>query len=837
MKMSVLRITPHRNVRNNETRRLYSALHDLFSPTRTNRVAALAKRLYGASAESVSLWWIVRIVADEDDKKRIEYFTAMPESYVDAYKTKFRGHEGWKSCTVESTDQFEQHLDMAHTDLYRLGYKRHDMFSLEFNYSDETMPIEPVMSVVREMKEGEFVTLYMRMESVDRMKWKKSADYAWEQWKKGHMVHRAGLDPARLLRSAYELGENGFHKLHNGGTAIAGALGRQFFNPKDVEFEKKEKPKHINHDREELLVNGDLSTRTKNKRNMPVFKTSIRFTVTSADPVRREMLARSLASAYEHTAKDERWKDNVLVASKIKLNAKKEMQKLAEWYIHDLDPLMMSVDEVGKLCQLPTAALQEEFKDYLESNQRTEIEIPKRILREDGILVGTATDRGVIHNVHIPVDNPEFLYTGRGFAGAPGMGKDQAMINLIVEAALKHGIGAVVPDFIDEQNKTTDGKHWKGMANAIRDALPPEMVIDLNLADTMYAIRFGLESVFKKSTTADDRIVSDAISEILAAFLMNGEGDDDRLQTMGYLKSAAKVVKGDLLGVKLMFTSDEFREQMIEKYEDMFDMDRWIDYGKMSDGKRGQIYGPVMQRLNQILESEYLYPMFGQREHNKLDFYELVKTGKVIIFRVKSNGFPLSDRIKELLAYWIMMNFFLIKLALDGEKDSVGTFYVMNEPHQYLSDGLIKFTKRALVEGRKYRFAPIIAFHSFRLFDSHPEFVDVLMSGNVNWHLFKNSNEKFYDRMMIYLSDTFESTRHAWESTKALQYIACWTYNGEYMPAFLCDALPMVGDRHPRYDNSRLTREHIKKYGRPIKEVIAEYRQRNKMSFAKSSTK
>lgn len=37
---------------------------------------------------------------------------------------------------------------------------------------------------------------------------------------------------------------------------------------------KAERPTFINPERAELLVNGDLSAITKNKRNLPVFKTS-----------------------------------------------------------------------------------------------------------------------------------------------------------------------------------------------------------------------------------------------------------------------------------------------------------------------------------------------------------------------------------------------------------------------------------------------------------------------------------------------------------------------------------------------------------------------------------
>lgn len=400
-----------------------------------------------------------------------------------------------------------------------------------------------------------------------------------------------------------------------------------------VKSERKALP---NPDRAELLVNGDLSTQTKNKRNLPVFKTSIRCAVTSADPVKREMLARSVASAYGGLSGDNR-----LECVKVNVRARAD---LSEWKVREIAPNIMSVDELGKLTQLPTADLQTEFSEVLTSNRRVEIELPRAFLDERGILAGTATDRGVEHRVHIPTNSPDKLYMPRAVNGSPRMGKDQHVVNLVVEAKRKHGIGAVIPDFIDEHNRDKDGNQ-RGMADAIRDHLAPEDVIDINLADTAYAPYLGLQTVLHN--VSDKRIAADAIAEYLTDFLLS-DGDEDKFQTSEFTRDAAKVCNGDLTDMKAMFTSAAFRKQKIAELDDTFDMDTWRDYDKMSEGKQGQIYRPVLRRITQITSSEFLKPMFCQTYNPAMDLYRWVAEGKVVIIRcVMPEGYRCRSALRR----------------------------------------------------------------------------------------------------------------------------------------------------------------------------------------------
>ncbi|WP_178023001.1 hypothetical protein [uncultured Paenibacillus sp.] len=785
---TVFRIIPHATVLNSASRNFQRSLYELFS-ARTKRTAA------------PDFWWITQMAADS-----IAFYCAMPAEYAEAFRVKFRNHEQWRKSTLEIADDFR--LPDAN---YALKYRRHDMFSLDFRYNEQTTPIRELLGVTRELSEGEAVTVYIRTETVGRAKWKKLADYAWETWECGGVPYRPGVDPARLLRTLGGLAAYLFYEVKSLIEDVMAGVESALYHGASKR-EKSGRPALPNPDRAELLVNGDLSATTKNKRNLPVFKTSIRCAVSSADPVKREMLARSVAGAYGAMAGDNR-----LELVKVNVRSRKD----DGWKIREFSPNLMSVDEVGKLAQLPTADIQAEFSDILASNRRVEIELPRVFLDDRGILAGTATDRGATHSVYIPTDQPDKLFMPRAVNGSPRMGKDQHVINLVVEAKRKHGIGAIIPDFIDEQNRDRSGNQ-RGMADAVRDHLPDTDVIDINLADTDYAPYFGLQAVINNAK--DKRIAADVIAEYLTDFLL-ADGDEDKFQTAEFTRDAAKVCNGDLTDMKAMFTDAAFRKRKIAELGDVFDMDAWRDYDRMSDGRQGQIYGPVLRRISQITSSEFLKPMFCQAYNPAMDLFRWIAEGKVVIIRCKiPDGIPMPERVKEMLGYWIVMLTFLIKLAQEGR--GPGTFLVLNEPHQFMSRGLVHFAKRMLREGPKYKCAPIIVFHDFSAFQEYPGFVDTLLSASINWHIFRNTHVDTYKRLMPYLSRTFADPQAAFEATRQYQFIACWLNRGEYEAPFVADALPLVGKRYATENNARLTQEHARKYGRPIADVLAEIRRK-----------
>lgn len=828
----LFKITPHMSNLNSTSRKFQTSIFELFSYKypkypwhRVRGIGAFNKdNLYLTLRNNPKFWWIIKmygmeevkstsIITQSESTQRIEFYIGVPLEFRESFKIKFHNHEQWKKATLEETIKDIKFSEVDDTDLYNVKYIRNDMFSLSYDYTRQNSPIRDIMAVSKELKADESITLFIQTEAMSRRKWKSLVEYSWDLWNRGKVPSRPGLDPSMLVTDTANLALVCLHEAKGVIDDVLYGVSKSFFNEKEPKPNRKTF-KGLNSEREELMVNGDLSKPTKSKRNKPVFKTNILYTVTSRDSVKRDMLGRSMYNAFSDLNGD-----NILRPMKIVINYKNIIKALNDLDLELSNPNLMSVDEIGKLEQLPTAELQREFEDVMVANKRIETDVDKELLDSKGILVGTSTNRGNKYNIHIQTNNFDLTSTSRVFIGSPRMGKDQAVINLVVESKLKHNMGAVVLDVINEKNG------HRGMADAIRDHLPAEEIIDLNILDTDNPIYLGLESIVK--SIKDSRIASDRIAEELCNFLLS-DGDEDKFRTVEFLREAAKLTNGDLLSIKHVFTSETFRKDLVSKKRKIFDVDIWEQYDNLSDKQQQAIYLPVMRRLGQITSSEFLKPIFCQLPNTKLDLFKLLDEGKVVIFRMKVG--VMSQRVTQVLSYWIVLITFLIKLTQGGDSKAKGTYLVLNEPREYLTDNLVYFIERILTEGPKYRLIPLIIFHNFKQFKDHSGFIDILKSSSLNWHIFKNTNEDVYKELYQgYLSKTFDSPTQAFESTKMYQYIGLFLNSqGSYYNPFVADALPLIGDRYTTRNNAQLTLEHSKKYGRPIDEVLEEIKLRNR---------
>ncbi|MEG6520470.1 hypothetical protein [Desulfotomaculum sp. 1211_IL3151] len=86
-----------------------------------------------------------------------------------------------------------------------------------------------------------------------------------------------------------------------------------------------------------------------------------------------------------------------------------------------------------------------------------------------------------------------------------------------------------------------------------------------------------------------------------------------------------------------------------------------------------------------------------------------------------------------------------------------------------------------------------------------------------------------------YLYPTF-TPETAMQGTARFQYIASWLDGkGEYREPFLVNAPDLVGNRYESQDNSFLTKRHSRIYGRPVADVLAEMREKERQMFKKKT--
>ncbi len=778
----VYKVIPHRSVLNSQNRRLWAVVHELLS-----MYASLSTRAtrngYGVQIRAKDdVWWFVRMKLGN-----IEFYLALTDKFDDVFKLRLANHEQWRHLTLEESERFA--IEEKHTSVAELKLMRDNMFALETNHAEQTSPLRNILDVSHQLKEGDKLTLAIRLECVPRMKGKRMMEYSWNVWENGKVPHRNEVRLDQGMKSLAKIGATAVNEVVAVTEDAINAIERSIFAGRsEVKIGKIEIP---DAERQRLLVNGHLSTETRNKQNLPLFKSTMRVYAHSQDAVRRDMLAQSLTGAFVELSGDNR-----LIGSKGKPAAIDEVNALRYATI-DRDPMILSTDEVGKIIQLPTADLQQEYKEEIVSNQRTEIEVPVPFRDESGIYMGSITKKGSVENVYLPTGSDDALFTPRAFVASPRMGKDTTVVNFVVDAKKNHGIGSIILDAIDERGE-------RGMSDAIRDVLGDD-VIDLNLADYEWPIYLGLQGI-----ATNNRMATNRIAQELTAFLGAEEGS--RMQE--YLFACAKVTYADPVLIGAILRDGEVRRRVLKETDDEDVRYLLEDFDRMSQGMQAQIAAPVLTRLSKIMGDSFLKPIFGQTPNPKVDFGKWIREGKVVIVRIPTRD--LGPSAVRIILHWLTLVVFLTKVAGCGGR----TFVVYNEPHIYESEGWLQFVERMLLEGPKYRIAPIFAFHLFSKLSKG--FVDVLMAAGVNWHIGNNSSVAVFRQLKEVLEPSF-TPEEAAEQVKARQWIAAWRDgNGEYQPAFLYDAPEPAVKRYGATDRSELTRRHSREYGRALAEVERE---------------
>jgi len=776
-----------------------------------------------------SFWWVINIknngikenetIINKKDNiiksklsngMEIEFFIMIPRDFIKSFMIKFNGHKQWASSKVEEVGTFRLNAN-ENISCGVLKLKMNNMFSLNYDYTQQETPIRDILSIAYDLHEGESISIVIGVEAYNHMKWLRDYDHAKSIWDKGGFPTRVGLNVSRVIENTKKVMSLTALEASKFIDDVMNGLKQSFFmNVEDVKTEKMEEV--VDKDREEIIARGSFD-KTNKKRTLPVFKVDINFIVESSDRVKRTFLLHSLENAF----KDLKGLNEFVLELE---DSEKVITRVNNRKLSNYDFNILSVDELGKLIQLPTADLQREFEDCLTSIKRMQIEVDKEFLNSKGIFSGTVNKKGDKIPIYLPTTSKDMLFTTKVMMGSPRMGKDQKAINLIVEAKRKHNIGSVILDTIDEN------VGHRGMSDAVRDHLNKEDVIDIDLSNTDYAVYLGLGRVFEGM--ANERVIGDRVAEEICEFLLL-DSDLDKVRTVDYLRESAKFTNGDLLGIHLMFTSEKYRNEMIEKKKHLYDTYLWENYNNLSEQQRMQIYAPIMRRLGQIMNSEILKSMFCQDGENaKFDLVKWVLEGKVVIFRMRIGGI-LSKRIVQILTHWLTTVVFLINMLRGNERKCEGTFLILNEPYTYMTSNLVELLKRIFSEGAKHRLASILIFHNFKQFHEFSSFIEVMKSSSLDWYLFKNTNIDVYKTLFSYIHTTFETPELAFESTAMRQYIAVWKKaDGSYANPFIVDVPDLVTKRYETKDNSSLTKDCIKKYGEESNKVLESIRKRIK---------
>jgi hypothetical protein len=785
-KMVVYRIIPHADVTNNN-KRLWRAIYKAFE-LYSSPWSRLERTGFKLRYREKDMLWFDVVFKQIDGKKRIEFYIATSEWQAQKIKRKL---ENKMSITMQEASVEDLHIPTENTLVQELRYLKHDIFSLNTNSNDTKTPIANILNTLDELQyDGDMCRLSLCMEAENRQKWVKNAQWAYEKVSNGKTPQRAVMSGKRIGTGVKIGVASLINEINDLLVDTFQAFSNVFFkSEKGFEKEKIIKKAHA--------IEDEIgSTRfSHEKGNTPVFKTHIRVAAHSNDRLTRDTMAETLALSMSDLTEA-----NELTGIKIKFNRRRvkiinelNTLELTNKTKRDVNVNLVSTDELSKLAlMMPAKDLQRKYADALNTKKRVEVDIPAAMQDDSGIYLGNAEVKDEKIPVYMPVSNPDNFYRGYTFIGGQGAGKDTAIKNWVVEGNLKHGISFIIPDAIVEQGE-------RGMADGIRDSLPPENVIDLNLNDDDFIPPMDLTEVITKlGRNGSSRFADEIIDFINLEGLSRSEK---------YLTDAAKASGGSLFNIKRIIEDENYRVNRIQELIDAGNIRLANELLQWGDNEQlGSKCDAILHRLNRFFGNERLYDIFAQGPLKELDFAKWMQEGKVIILRVP-NGRGLGEHAVKTLVHWITLKAFMTRLLMTKEEQKNGCFIVFNEPEQFQSEGLTKLMGRIGTEGRKERLGSLYAFHHWGKLDKSLQ--DNLQGGGVQQFLFMNDHTKTLDLSKHRFEDTIPideayklPAHHAIVSVRA---------GGEMQPAFICHMSPPVKQE---YDNSFLTKRHARMYGR-----------------------
>lgn len=784
------KITPHADIANNNKRLWYTLykMYELYEKP-SSRLERNGLRL---TLRQKDFFWFDVVFKQEEGEKSISFYVSTSEYQAEKLKRKL---ENKMSATFVEVSAEEMNIPFENTVVKEMRYQKHDIFSLNTNTQEVKTPIGNVLNAVEDLThDGDMARLSICAEVENRNKWVKSAQWALEKARKGKVPQRATVSGRNIFAAIKVFVASVINMIYDLFTDVFQGISNAF-----MKSEKKfEKEKTIV---QPFSIENEIGTThlPYEKANLPVMKVYMRVAAHSEDRLSRETVSEDLVLAHMDLAQT-----NELYG--VKINSKRERERIVEELNTlelskktRLDPNvnLVSTDEMSKLSlMMPNRELQLRYADILNVKKRVEVIVPMALQNPENLLIGHAEYRENKIPVGLQHNNKDDFYSGYVFIGKQGSGKDTAIQNFVYRGSEK-GISFVVIDWIGEQGH-------RGMADGIRDILPPDKIIDLDFTNEDWIVPLDLSEVIKKlGRKGGSRFASEMID-----FLEM----DGLARAKKYLTEASKAAGGSLLNIKRIIEDEAYRARRGMELLDEGNIRLATDLKNWgSNEDLANKCDPILNRLNTFFGDDTLYDIFSQPPKEEVNFEEWMKEGKTIIIRIPKR---VLGNAAKVLAHWITLKVLMTRMLMSkADKEKHGCFMIFNEPEQVEGEGMSKLIGRIATEGRKECLGSIFAFHHWGKLPQHLQ--DNLIAGGVNQFLFANDHKKTFEMAKERLAPTFTVE----EALMTPKYYAIAILNTEEpLHAFMVRMLPPIPVLQ-RHDNSFLTKRHARMYGRSWSEL------------------
>lgn len=787
--IKVFRVIPHADIANNN-KRLWRAIYKMYEMYESPR-SRLERDGFKLTLREKDYFWFDVVFRQKDGKKSVEFYVTTSEYQADKLKRKI---ENKMSVTFSEASVEDLQVPTDNTIVQELRYLKHDIFTLNTNSNDVKTPISSILATVDELQyDGDMARLSLCNEVENRNKWVRNAQWAYEKASNGKVPQRAKVT-GKMITNYIRIFITSVINEINSLLIDTFQAFQNVFIKSDKSYDKKDVIKKA------YSIEDEIGTTRldRSKGNLPVFKSHIRIAAHSEDRLTRDSMAESLALSTQDLSET-----NELHG--VKVNGKKRARVLNELNTLELTPQthldpnvnLVSTDEMSKLAlMLPNRELQRKYAEELDVKKRIETEIPSVLQSDKNLLIGYSEVKDRKIPVGLPAHQKDNFYSGYTFIGKQGSGKDTAIQNFVYGAS-NIGISTFVIDWIGEPGH-------RGMADGIRDLLPADKIIDIDLANEDFIVPMDLTEVIGKlGRKGGSRFALEMIDFMQL---------ENLARSQKYLTEASKASNGSLFNIKRIIEDENFRADRIEqlmKDGNIRLANDLISWGTNAD--LGNKCDAIINRLNMFFGDDTLFDIFSQPPKAEVDFEQWMKEGKTVIIRIPKRKLGNAAKV---LAHWITLKVLMTRMLMEqDDKDAHGCFMIFNEPEQVESEGLAKLMGRIATEGRKERLGSIFAFHHWGKLPSYLQ--DNLIAGGVNQFLFANDHKKTFELAKERLEPTF-TVEDALRTPK--HYAIAILNTNEPLNAFLVHMLPPVPESE-RFDNSFLTLRHARMYGRSWTEL------------------
>jgi hypothetical protein len=799
------KLLPDRSLDNHKTERLADALYSLYTPI--YRRIQIDKSQVNYIKKPFVVWEI------SIQRDAIGFFISIPKNWME-----FVEHElnvCWERMTVQPATFPEFPNENIAGGLITLG--QHYFLSLS---TDRRIlaPLPALLEVSHTMQKDDCALVQILLDPASP-DWFHGAQEALKKYQEGEYPRRLEMTPRRLIQATAKAG------------AVVGLGIITTFAEIMTEKEISNPVKPQTGDRA-LLSKQGLSPATTSKNRGNAFDVTIRILGYSKDDNRRATICRGVAAGFRSINGD-----NELV-----YRPAGDIGRLYDQVINRALPLVkvnndyMSTAEVGRLIQLPPLSLQTDFP--IEAVSHRELEVPL-YLRGPGIPLGYVTHKGQTFQVYWPTNNLDELCLTRVVIGGMGTGKTMFGAGFATDA-LRAGYSIFAIE-------AADGDFTDVIRDSLPTGFPEDHIIDLDFGNLENPIYLNWGEVSRK--TLGGREMANAISSHLVNYLSKfaTEAGD---RTERYLRAAGKSVfmadpEATLLEVFLMLCSFDYRYQVLNKITDMRLKELWDDFNHMTDGLRAQVVSPILNRLDTLMNNEYVANCLLQRPKpgtGRIDFRAWAdgdKRGPYCVLLRAPKSVLLEEGTDAIITWLISKVWLSILTRIDiPVNQRKPCFLLMDEPAQYLGSGRggVRSTWGSMItEARKWRLGLVFMFHEWQQLGK--ELGTLVKSAGSHYVIYSSGKETFQGLSEEIDPFTVEEALKI-PTHSALCIVKAETNNYKFL-ARMCP--PPIGKkkawRYPYIDRSNRSRQCATQFGRTIDEVEADVYQREKILYQANKKK